>query len=116
MLSTWLGETQTSAEPDSPNAVRSPLFISRITDYWQREQPEAHWLVPVKGNTKYRVVKTFGEGDHLVEIQVSPQARKQDDRLPEVWQMRLIKYDEGSDYKGFITSLTEVCSPAASLR
>ncbi len=33
---------------------------------WQPRQNDAHWLVPQKGNTKYRVVETFGEGDHLV--------------------------------------------------
>ena len=85
---------------------------------WQRQQPEAHWLVPLKGNTKYRIVETFGNGDHLVEMLVSPQARKQDGSLPEYWQVRLIECDhESSDYKGFITSLTEPEKyPADSLR
>jgi (2Fe-2S) ferredoxin len=38
---------------------------------WQRQQPEAHWLHSLKGNTKYRIVETFGNGDHLVEMLVS---------------------------------------------
>ncbi|MEI7240349.1 IS4 family transposase, partial [Pectobacterium brasiliense] len=85
---------------------------------WQRKQQEAHWLVPLKGNTKYRILETFGEGDHLVEMQVSPQARKQDCSLPEYWQARLIDCEgESGDYKGFITSLTEPEQyPADSLR
>jgi hypothetical protein len=85
---------------------------------WQRRQKGAHWLVPLKGNTKYRVVETFGEGDQLVEMQVSPQARKQDSLLPEFWQARLIECeDESVNYKGFITSLTEPEQyPADSLR
>ncbi|OAT56737.1 transposase [Obesumbacterium proteus ATCC 12841] len=75
---------------------------------WQRRQQDAHWLVPVKGNTKYRIVKTFGEGDHLVEMQASPHARKLDNTLPEFWQARLIECEEGpGGYRGFITSLTE---------
>jgi hypothetical protein len=63
-------------------------------------------------------VETFGNGDHLVEMLVSPQARKQDGSLPEYWQVRLIECDhESSDYKGFITSLTEPEKyPADSLR
>ncbi|MBN3163084.1 transposase, partial [Pectobacterium brasiliense] len=72
----------------------------------------------LKGNTKYRILETFGEGDHLVEMQVSPQARKQDCSLPEYWQARLIDCKgESGDYKGFITSLTEPEQyPADSLR
>lgn len=85
---------------------------------WQRQESEAHWLVPLKGNTKYRIVETFGEGDHLVEMQVSPQARKQDGSLPEFWLARLIECEgESSDYKGFITSLLDHAGyPADSLR
>lgn len=85
---------------------------------WQRRQEEAHWLVPVKGNTKYRVLEILGEGDSLVEMQVSPHARKQDSSLPEFWQARLIEcVDESGDYKGFITSLADVENyPADSLR
>ncbi|MFB1117231.1 IS4 family transposase [Dickeya dadantii] len=85
---------------------------------WQRREPEAHWLVPLKANTTYRILDTFSEGDHLVEMQVSPQARKLDTTLPEYWQARLIECEEGAgDYKGFITSLTEPESyPAEALR
>ncbi len=85
---------------------------------WQRKQEEAHWLVPVKGNTKYRVLEILGDGDSLVEMQVSPHARKQDSSLPEFWQARLIECaGESGDYKGFITSLMDVKSyPAESLR
>jgi hypothetical protein len=63
-------------------------------------------------------VETLGAGDHLVEIQVSPQARKQDGSLPEFWQARLIECGgESSDYKGFITSLVDhVGYPTGSLR
>ncbi|MBN3163270.1 transposase, partial [Pectobacterium brasiliense] len=54
----------------------------------------------------------------LVEMQVSPQARKQDCSLPEYWQARLIDCEgESGDYKGFITSLTAPEQyPADSLR
>ncbi|CAI1928189.1 Uncharacterised protein [Serratia marcescens] len=53
-----------------------------------------------------------------MEMQVSPQARKQDSSLPEYWQVRLIEYeDESGDYKGFISSLTAPeLYPADALR
>ncbi|MBO1520342.1 hypothetical protein J3U76_12010 [Oceanisphaera sp. DM8] len=42
---------------------------------WQRQHPHAHWMVPIKINTKYTVLHSFSECDHLVEMKVSPQAR-----------------------------------------
>lgn len=53
-----------------------------------------------------------------MEMQVSPQARKQDSSLPENWQARLLECEDGSgDDKGFITSLTEPGQyPADALR
>lgn len=75
---------------------------------WQRKQKDAHWLVPVKRNTKYRVLETLGEGDFLVEMQVSPHAGKRDNSLPEFWQVRLIECDGSpGEHKGFITSLMD---------
>ncbi|RUS67427.1 hypothetical protein CUZ56_01372 [Saezia sanguinis] len=107
----------------SPQAKSLTLFdrcylSSELLINWQRGQKEAHWQVPLKGNTKYRVLKTFAEGDHLIEMQVSPQARKQDDSLPEHWQARLIEcQSEAVGYRGFITSLTEPAHyPADALR
>ncbi len=75
---------------------------------WQQKQDDAHWLVPVKGNTKYRILETFSAGDHRVEMQVSAHARKQGASLPETWEARLIESGDGSgSLKGFITSLTD---------
>jgi len=94
----------------SPQAKSLTLFdrcylSAGLLINWQRRQQEAHWLVPLKGNTKYRILKTFAEGDYLVEMPVSPQARKQDCSLPEYWQGRVIECEgESGDYKGFITS------------
>ena len=108
---------QLSPQPCSLTLFDRCYLSAELLINWQREQPEAHWLVPLKGNTKYRVLKTFSEGDHLVEMQVSAHARKQDNGLPEVWQARLIECDGSSDYRGFITSLTDAERyPVASLR
>lgn len=35
---------------------------------WQRQHPHSHWMVPIKGNTKYTVLDSFSKRDHLVEI------------------------------------------------
>ena len=107
----------------SPQAMILTLFdrcylSPELLINWQRRQNDAHWLVPLKGNTKYRILETFGEGDYLVEMQVSPRARKHGCSLPEYWQARLIECgDESGNYKGFISSLTDPeLYPADSLR
>lgn len=107
-----------SAQANSLTLFDRCYLSAELLINWQRKQTGAHWLVPLKGNTKYRVLETFGAGDHLVEMQISPQARKKDASLPEVWQARLIECDgESGDYRGFITSLTDTDKyPAASLR
>jgi hypothetical protein len=56
-----------------------------------------HWLTRAKKNTKLRVIKRLGRGDELVEITVSPAARKANPSLPKVWPMRAIRYTR----KGF---------------
>lgn len=99
---------QLSPQPGSLTLFDRCYLSAELLINWQRKQPEAHWLVPLKGNTKYRILETFSEGDYRVEMQVSPQARRQDSSLPETWQARLIECEEDSGtYRGFITSLTD---------
>ena len=52
---------------------------------------DRHWLTRAKSNTKYRVVRKLGRNDDLVEIRVSPQARRKDPSLPEMWCVRAIR-------------------------
>ncbi|MCF1427006.1 MAG: hypothetical protein LPH19_03295 [Shewanella sp.] len=36
-----------------------------------------HWLTPIKSKTRYQIIESFSEHDHLVEMPVSPQAKQQ---------------------------------------
>jgi hypothetical protein len=60
-----------------------------------------HWLTRAKSTTRYRVIKTLGADDMLVEMDVSQAARNKDPRLPATWQMRAIRYQR----KGFAPQL-----------
>ena len=51
-----------------------------------------HWLTRAKKNTKYVVLKDLGRGDRLVEMKVSPEARKKNPSLPKTWTARAIHY------------------------
>lgn len=77
---------------------------------WHNDEKQQHWMVPIKSNTQYRVIKEYADNDFLVEMDVSAHARKQDPNLPEIWQARLVLYPEPqrkSHIIGLITSLTD---------
>ena len=65
-------------------------------------------LSRAKAKTKWRVVRRKSAKDYLVEMNVSPEARKADPALPVTWQARVISYQR----KGFrpqllLTSLVD---------
>lgn len=63
----------------------------------QRDGTNRHWLIRAKAATSGKPIKRLGQGDELVELKVSPQARKQDSSLPKTWTVRIIRYQR----KGF---------------
>lgn len=75
---------------------------------WQRQHSDSHWMVPIKSNTQYTIIEAYSEHDQLVEMKVSPHARKLDPSLPEYWQARLVLYPEPmgpGKIKGLLCSL-----------
>jgi hypothetical protein len=53
---------------------------------------QRHWLTRAKSNTAYTVIEDLARGDQLVEMNVSPEARKKDPNLPFRWVARAIRY------------------------
>lgn len=77
---------------------------------WQRAHDASHWMVPIKSNTKYSIIKAFDDNDFLVEMAVSGHARKLDPSLPERWIARLVLYPQPAEPNhilGVLCSLTE---------
>lgn len=70
-----------------------------------------HGLARAKTSNVWSVVERLGNGDELVEMQVSSEARRQDPSLPKTWQMRAIRYER----RGFPpqTLLTSMLDPKA---
>lgn len=67
-----------------------------------------HWLIRAKSKTRGRRVKKLGDNDELVELKVSPQARKRDPSLPATWVVRIIHYQvPGFRPQRLITSLLD---------
>lgn len=80
---------------------------------WQQSGTCTHWLTPVKSKLRYQVVERYSDYDMLIEMPVSPQARKAAPHLPAVWRARMVSYVSGGEkgkITGFLTSMTD---PAA---
>ncbi|WP_026958809.1 IS4 family transposase [Aliagarivorans taiwanensis] len=83
---------------------------------WQRAGTERHWLIPLKKNTQYRIERSLGRNDKLVELTSSPQARKRWPELPEQVHARLVtRKINGKDF-AVLTSMTDPMRfPAADI-
>jgi len=66
---------------------------------------QRHWLIPERKGLVQRRVKRYAARDELVEMTVSPQARKKNPQLPETWLARRITYQVKSGFKTVMTSL-----------
>lgn len=70
---------------------------------------ERHWLTRARGNLKWRMVKTLGRNDELVEIRLHRSLHLKHPELPETFLARAIRYRK----KGFRTQvlLTSLLDP-----
>lgn len=77
-----------------------------------------HWLTRVKSTTRYRSIQRLGEGDELVEFEVSSEARRRDPSLPTRFDARVVTYQrKGYPAQRLVTSLVDAHRfPAAELR
>lgn len=65
----------------------------------------SHWLIPARKGLKYTLLDEYDSNDKLIEMKVSPQARKSNPTLPETWQVRAITYQVDNKSKTVFTSL-----------
>lgn len=81
------------------------FFSATLLHHIHDKGHQRHWLLPMRKGCKYQVIETYGEGDQLIEMTVSPQARKQHPELGETWQARAVTYQLGQSSKTVLTSL-----------
>ncbi|RQX21618.1 IS4 family transposase, partial [Aeromonas caviae] len=53
----------------------------------------------------YTELERYGDGDRLLQMTVSPQARKKNPALPTHWQVRAVTYEVAGKEKTVFTSL-----------
>ena len=74
----------------------------------QQAGTNRHWLIRAKKNTRWKVVTRLGDGDDLVELNISSKARKEDPSLPRVLRARAVRYQRpGFQPQTLLTSLLD---------
>lgn len=98
-----------SAPPKSLTLFDRCYFSAELLLSWQEQQPDSHWLIPLKQKLRHRSIKTLGPTDEIIEMPISPQARAEYPHLPETWLARKVMYlNPKGEIKGFLTSLLDV--------
>jgi len=83
------------------------FYALGLLDKWHRTGKERHWLIPLKKGAQYTVKTLFSKTDKLVEIHLSPQAKKKWDSAPETIQARLVHKKVGKKEVDILTSMTD---------
>lgn len=94
--------------PDNSLTIVDRGFLSaRILCNLTSKGHNRHFLIPAKSNTKWALVDGT-EADGLVEMTVSPDARKKDPALPKTWRARALRViDDKGRISYLLTSMTD---------
>jgi len=123
----------TQLSPYRKNEMRlASEFISRIPDrsitlldkgFWSadlllnisKQGSEGHWLIPARKGLLAEEIKLYSSNDRLLQMNVSPQARKKNPELPKTWQVRAVTYSIDGAEKTVYTSLLFEQYPAEAI-
>ncbi len=94
-----------SAPENSLTLFDRGFFSAELFTSWQGASANSHWLTPIKSKMRHKIIESHSEYDHLIEMPVSPQAKKAAPYLGNTWRARLILIPSPKGaIKGFITS------------
>ncbi|MGB8261078.1 MAG: IS4 family transposase [Terracidiphilus sp.] len=95
--------------PDESLTILDRGFVSwKLVHEIHSQGRERHWLLRAKKNLRWKVLKTLGAGDLLVEIELARQLRRDHPELPAIIQARVVNYRiKGYRPQKLITSLVD---------
>jgi Insertion element 4 transposase N-terminal/Transposase DDE domain len=97
-----------SVPDDSVTIVDRNYLAAPVLVPLQRSGRNRHWLVRAKSNTRWQVLRHLGEGDDLVELQVSSDSLSADPSLPKSYVARAVRYQrKGFQPQTLLTSLID---------
>lgn len=74
---------------------------------WQSSGVEKHWLIPLKKGARYQVIRKQGKGDEIVELNVSAQAKRKWDGVPQPLTARLVSKEVNGKTVRILTSMND---------
>ncbi len=98
---------QLQGENHSVTLFDRAYFSAAFLLDWQAAGAQRHWLMRAKDNLRHEVIEQLAQGDTLIRMPISPQARKSRPELASHWQARLIEVCVGGRIRRFITSLQD---------
>ncbi len=84
------------------------FYAPGLLHHWQTSGTEKHWMIPLRKGAQYRVKERLGPGHELVELSLTPQARKKWSGAPATLTARLISKETGGRT---VQILTSMCDP-----
>lgn len=103
-----LAERLIDTTPDHSLTLFDRGFYSLgLLHQWHTTGTERHWLIPLKKNVQYEVVRKLGRNDKLVRLLSNPRARKLWPELPETLTARLVSRKINGKTYDVLTSMTE---------
>lgn len=108
------GETDLAAQlvaktPDHSLTIMDKGFYALgLLHLWQSTGTERHWMLPLRKGAQYHVVRKLGAGQDLVELKLSPQAKKKWHDAPDTLTARLISKEVNGKT---VQILTSMCDP-----
>lgn len=103
-----LAEKLIDTTPDNSLTMFDKGFYSLgLLHKWQVTGLERHWLIPLKKNVQFEILRSLGRNDKIVKLSSNPRARKLWPELPNELEARLItRVIKGKEYK-VLTSMTD---------
>ena len=103
-----LAEKLIDSTPDHSLTLFDRGFYSLGLLYqWQSTGNERHWLIPLKRNVQYEVLRSLGHNDKIVQLKSNPHARKRWPELPDELEVRLITRKVNGKEYAVLTSMTD---------
>ena len=94
--------------PDNSLTLFDKGFYSLgLLHQWQTQGELRHWLMPLKKNVQFEVIRSLGKQDQLIQLTTSPQARKKWPELPVHMEARLLKRTIKGKQVQVVTSLID---------
>lgn len=103
-----LAEKLIDSTPDNSLTMFDKGFYSLgLLHKWQATGKERHWLIPLKKNVQFEVLRSLGRNDKIVKLSSNPRARKLWPELPNELEARLVtRMIKGKEYK-VLTSMVD---------